>query len=102
MRPPQKVPEASACKGVDCPSHCALYHRLISEGNICVWIHETYVSATEQQVRDAGKSRALKYINVAAAVSAHLCNSQIMSSLRKENIPDVSYGLFQITFTVAM
>lgn len=79
MRAPQKVPEASACKGSSC---CALYHRLISEGIACVWIHEARVGATEQQFGDSGRNWAPSSINVSAAMFAHLCNFQITSSLK--------------------
>lgn len=51
-------------------------------GNICVWIHEARVGATEEQVGVTGKSKPLNSISVAAAVFARLCNSQIMPSLK--------------------
>lgn len=63
-------------------SRYTLYHRLISEGIICVWIHEARVGATELQVGDSGKSSTPSSINVAAAMFAHLCNFQITSSVR--------------------
>lgn len=54
-----------------------LYHRLISEGIICMWTR-----AAEQQVRDDGKRRAPSSINVAAARFDHPCNFQITSPLK--------------------
>lgn len=83
MRAPEMVPEASAaCEGVDCPSHCALYHGLISEGNICVCIHEPRAGPNLEQVEDSGESATPSSINVVAAMFAHLCNFQITSSLK--------------------
>lgn len=72
MRAPGKVPEACACKGVDCPSCCALYHQLISEGNICeLCIHKARVGAVEEQAVEGEKSKAP--LTFAAAMFFHLC-----------------------------